>query len=277
MGRRDAWLETARAAFNLASGGPPALRDGAGLVAGALVARGGGAASALQARLLENSDLLIFNSPLEAQAVHRCFPATRRQPVAEAPVGVDVDALSAPDPRPFLRRYRLKPGFALSVGRIEDLKNQLALIRALGDLPIPLVLIGPVNPHHRAYARRVVRAAAARPGTLVIHHVERGMLLSAMAAAAVHVLPSWFETAGLTSLEAAVAGCAVVSTDRGYARAFLGDDAAYCDPSDEASIRRAVLLSLERGPSPRLRGRILERFTERRAAAATAELYARVV
>jgi hypothetical protein len=112
---RDAWLETARAARNLASGGPPALRAGAGLLASALLESGAAASSVLQARLLENSDLLVFNSSLEAETVQRFFPAAGRQSAAEVPVGVDPDEVAAPDPRPFLHRYRLEPGFVLSV------------------------------------------------------------------------------------------------------------------------------------------------------------------
>jgi glycosyltransferase involved in cell wall biosynthesis len=114
---------------------------------------------------------------------------------------------------------------------------------------------------------------SARPRTLLIHDLERALLLSAMRAAAVHVLPSWFETAGLTSLEAAAAGCAVVSTDRGYAAAYLEQEAHYCDPGDPGSIRRAVRRALAAGPSERLRQRVLERFTEERSAAEVDRVY----
>lgn len=270
LGRQDSRLETVRALVNLSRAGRRAVLHGL-----PMLARLG--ATGLQARILENCALLVFNSSLEEETVRRCVPIPSRPPdAAVVPVGIEPDEIAPVDPRPFLEGYGIEPGFVLSVGRIEDLKNQLGLIRALQHAPLPLVLVGAVNPLHRAYARAVARAAAARPRTLLLHRIERPLVLSAMAAAAVHVLPSWFETAGLASLEAAAAGCAVVSTDRGYARAYLEEDASYCDPSDPASIRQAVERALGRGPSARLRQRVTARFTAANSARAMADLYRQV-
>ena len=58
--------------------------------------------------------------------------------------------------------------------------------------------------------------------------------------ARVHVLPSWFETTGLVSLEAGLCRCDVREHNRGHAREYLGDFAWYCDPADPASICSAV-------------------------------------
>jgi len=277
LGGHDGRLETVRALVNLWRSSGHGLR-GLPLVGRAVLTHGGRAALGLQARVLENCDLLVFNSSLEEETVRSCITgATIRAASARVPVGIDTEELSSADPTPFLRRFGLARGFVLSVGRIEDVKNQLALIQSLRGDSVPLVLVGQVNPLHRAYARAVARAAGARPSTLVIHRLGRTLLLSAMAAAAVHVLPSWFETAGLVSLEAAAAGCAVVSTDRGYARAFLGDEAHYCSPSEPLSIRRAVLDALERGPSHALRTHVLAQLTEQRAAAMMHRLYRQVL
>lgn len=277
LGAQDGRLETARALLNLARAGGDAVRAGLPLLARGALDRGGDAALALQEGLLASSDLRVFNSSLEEQTVQRCLPTVPVRSGAVVPVGVDPDELAAADPRPFLRRYGLAPGFVLSVGRVEDLKNQLALLRALApQRALQLVLIGQPNPRHAGYVDAVARAAAARPRTMLIHRLERPLLLSAMAAAAVHVLPSWFETVGLVSLEAAALGCAVVSTDRGYAREYLGEEACYCDPSVPGSIERAVLEALERGGSAALRRRVLERYTEPAVARRMGELYRQV-
>jgi len=276
LGGSDSGLEAVRAALNLARSGP------AGLAGIPLLARSRGLQ--LQRHVLEKSQVVLFNSDFEAQTVRTCLGELEHLPAARTvPVGVDPDEFSAPDPAPFCDAHGLAPGFVLCVGRLEDLKNQLGLLRALAREPVDLVLIGQTNPLHRGYARAVRRAAARRvrrlahTRTLLIERLERPLLVSAMAAAAVHVLPSWFETAGLTSLEAALAGCAVVSTSRGYAPAYLGDDAHYCDPGDPESLRTAVAQALRKGPSPALRRRVLERFTERRAAELTAAVYQQVV
>ena len=273
-------LEDARALLNLTRAGAAALlrqpRLGAGFLSRALGGPGT-SALALQRWLLESSGALVFNSAQEAETVARRFGPSATGAASEiVPVGIDPDEFKAPDATDFVRRFGLED-FVLSIGRVEDLKNQLALIEALKPLDIPLVLAGGINPRHRGYAQAVSRAAAARPNTLLVGPLERSMVVSALAAAAVHVLPSWFETAGLVSLEAAAAGCAVVSTDAGYARAYLGDEAEYCDPGDTSSILGAVQRALARGPSPGLQEEVLGRFTVGRGAEAMTGVYNRVL
>lgn len=279
LGGEDGRLEDARALVNLRRAGSAELlrrpRFCAGLLCHALGGPGVSAVS-LQRRLLQGSRLVVWNSPLEAAAAHDALdlaPGSVRG--AEVPVGVDPEEFSAPDPAPFQRRFGLRD-FVLSIGRVEDLKNQLTLIEALAGLPVDLVLLGDENPAHQGYARAVRRAVARRLQTHRIWGLSRTELVSALAAARVHVLASWVETAGLVSLEAALCGCAVVSTDRGYTRAYLGPFAHYCAPDDPAGIRRAVELALQRGPDPRLRDRVLRRYTVQQVDHAMARLYRRV-
>ncbi len=87
------------------------------------------------------------------------------------------------------------------------------------------------------------------------------------------MLPSWLETPGLSSLEAAAAGCTLVVSDRGLTREYFGDQAWYCDPRSFDSIREAVLAAYA---APRGRGccaRMRERYTWERAAEKTLEGY----
>jgi glycosyltransferase involved in cell wall biosynthesis len=95
--------------------------------------------------------------------------------------------------------------------------------------------------------------------------------------AAVHVLPSWRETPGLVSLEAAAAGCRIVTTSYGSVREYFGDLAWYCNPSDLMSIRSAVLLALEATPNHALREKILSSFTWDIAAEKTLAVYHKVL
>ncbi|MGF7230562.1 glycosyltransferase, partial [Arachidicoccus sp.] len=55
-----------------------------------------------------------------------------------------------------------------------------------------------------------------------------------------HVLASWFETTGLSTLEAAVCGCNIVITDKGDTKEYFQDVGYYCDPADTRSIREAI-------------------------------------
>jgi glycosyltransferase involved in cell wall biosynthesis len=84
------------------------------------------------------------------------------------------------------------------------------------------------------------------------------------------------ETTGLSSLEAAVAGCSLVVSPNGDTREYFGDHAEYCDPGDVRSIRAAVLRAYETLPSPELAHAIRTEYTWERAADATYAAYRRV-
>jgi hypothetical protein len=106
-----------------------------------------------------------------------------------------------------------------------------------------------------------------------IESLPQEELASAYAAAKVHALPGWFETPGLSTLEAAAAGCNVVSTDRGLAREYLGEMAWYCDPRSLESIRAAVVAAYEGPRSQALREHVRERYGWKTAAERTLEGY----
>lgn len=194
---------------------------------------------AQQEAVLKYCDKIIFGAPSEKDMVFSRFNAINDLIDYDIiKIGIS-QSFQNPDSRPFEKKYGLKD-FILCVGRIEDLKNQLGLISAMRGVDIPTVLIGSLNPAHQNYCRKILKQVEKRQNLYYFGHMEKEMLSSAFAAAKVHVLPSWFETTGLTSLEAGIAGCSVVSTNRGYARDYLEDFAWYCDPSDLLSIRNAV-------------------------------------
>jgi len=160
----------------------------------------------------------------------------------------------------------------LAVGRFEPHKNQLGLIKALRDLDVPLTIIGPVHPHHAEYAAACEKAAGENM-EIVTRRLSHEDLSLWYQRCQVHVLASWFETTGLVSLEAALCGAKVVSTNRGHAKEYLQDDAWYCDPARPSTIRRAVAKALSAPPNSSLRHRVLEKYTWRHAAQATLRGY----
>lgn len=158
--------------------------------------------------------------------------------------GIENDYVVAPngiDPRLF--HYKGEgPGNRsgiLCVGRIEGRKNQLNLIRSMRGISLPLIIAGRPAPNQKAYYEQCRKAAG--PGVRFIGFLPQQSLLQYYLRARVHVLPSWFETTGLSSLEAAAMGCNIVVGDRGDVREYFREDAWYCDPGNPDSIRRAVL------------------------------------
>lgn len=163
----------------------------------------------------------------------------------------------------------------LCVARIEGLKNQLNLIRALNNTRFRLVLIGAHAPNHRAYYEQCRNEAAAN--VEFIDHIPQQELLAYYQRAKVHVLPSWFETTGLSSLEAAAMGCNLVVTDKGDTRDYFGDNVQYCNPLSTQSIYHSIEEASRQPYSERLRQYIIEHCTWQQAARTTLSAYQTII
>jgi|HubBroStandDraft_5_1064220.scaffolds.fasta_scaffold107765_2 glycosyltransferase involved in cell wall biosynthesis len=150
-------------------------------------------------------------------------------------------------------------GLVLCAARIEGIKNQLNLIRAVNGSSFRLILIGTPAVNQRAYYEECRKAAG--PAVTFVDAVPQEELAAWYCKAQVHALPSWFETTGLSSLEAAAMGCALVISDRGDTREYFGDHVLYCDPASPASILEALEKAAGEGPSEALRKKILARYT----------------
>jgi glycosyltransferase involved in cell wall biosynthesis len=212
----------------------------------------------------ESADLLLPNARGEGESIRRDLGVST--PIVPIPNGVDPARFSRSG-EPFGQR-----AFVLYVGRIEPHKNQLGLIEALRGSGLPLVIAGHPHPDHPRYMQQCRSAGS---GWVTFHvSLDETELAELYGRARVHVLPSWFETTGLVSLEAALSGCSIVSTSRGHAHEYLDRFAAYCDPAEPDSIRSAVRLAWETPPSPELRHRILDRYTWTHVAQATLAAYA---
>lgn len=219
------------------------------------------------------AERLIPSSRAEAVGLEQRFPGTAGR-IRVVPVGVDALPLAGGDASAFCARHGLEPGFVLCAARKELRKNQLRLIRACGRLGVPLVLAGGEHVEEATYLAEC-RAAAALSGAGVrfLPHLEGAELAGAYAAARVHAQPSIWETVGLSSLEAALAGCNVVSTRESGLSEYLGDDAWYCDPLSEDSIAAAVAAALAAPPPNGVAERLRERFSWRGAAERTLVAY----
>lgn len=223
----------------------------------------------LRKRIVEEAHLLLPNGRRELEMVIDDLGEEGLEEKASIiPNGVD-SIFYNPSPEPFIKEYGIKD-FILSVGRISRRKNQLALIKAIGSLSIPLVIIGHIN--DPLYYRQCRNLSAK---TIFLPHLSQESLASAYAAAKVHVLCSWFDTPGLVSLEAALAGCSIVTTDRGTAREYFQEEAWYCQPHSISSIRGSILAALKVPPPVDLPERIMKSFSWEVVAEKTLKAYRR--
>lgn len=223
-------------------------------------------------KLMAGSALLVPTSHYEAGFIESRYGVARGS-VKVVPNALDADVFQNAKSKRFSKEHGLE-NFVLIVARVELCKNHLNLVRALAGTGRELVAIGSVK--ERAYFRRC-RETAGRLGVPFHHvkHVKQDVVADAMAAAAVHVLPSWTETTGQTSLQAAAAGCPVVVTVESPWQEYFGKRITVCKPESPASIREAIGRAENQPLSYRhsLARRMHDRFTWERAGRETLAAY----
>lgn len=136
-----------------------------------------------------------------------------------------------------LRRARKEP-LVLGVGRLSDEAKNVRTLAAIADrLPWPVLLAGELAVSDRGsgdFARVRLR------GELLPAELSR-----AYHRAAIFALPARYEPFGLTALEAARAGCALVLGDIPSLREVWGDAAIYVPPDDARAWRDSISWLIE--------------------------------
>ncbi len=135
--------------------------------------------------------------------------------------------------------------------RIEPIKNQLSLVRALSkNNDIHIILVGKIG-SDKEYANLVKKEGEARGNfTLIADHIPQHELINIMKKAHVHALPSFSETTGLSSIEALCCGLRIVVSEeqfcpvQTYFGEKIGRDVFVCNPYEHESIKNAVLSSI---------------------------------
>jgi glycosyltransferase involved in cell wall biosynthesis len=216
--------------------------------------------------ILEKAAMLLPNSESEYKRLFTRYKIER--PYRVIPNAID-DSI-------FKKSVELKDEkLVLCVSRIEGLKNQLNLIRALKGTDFKLHIIGSHSANHKKYYEQCRKEAGRNVqfSERMAQHELHGIYVRAK----VHVLPSWFETTGLSSLEAAAMGCNIVITDKGDTREYFDDDAFYCQPDDVTSIRNAVESAAKASSNEGLSKRIFQNYTWTIAAQKTLAAYCKVL
>jgi glycosyltransferase involved in cell wall biosynthesis len=175
----------------------------------------------------------------------------------------------------FNKETKKDPKLVICIARIEGIKNQLNLIRALNDTSYHLLIIGAPAPNQLAYYKTCREEASGN--IQFIEHIPQEELVAYYQKAKVHVLPSWFETTGLSSLEAAAMGCSIVITDKGDTKEYFGNHAIYCSPSSPESIYAAIEEASSLPSDEILQSKIAKFYTWKMAGEHTAAGYKKII
>jgi glycosyltransferase involved in cell wall biosynthesis len=193
-------------------------------------------------QLLQDADLLLPNGQMEMDVIQKDFQVTT--PYRVIPNGFPEEYLGIDESLFREQCPGLPAEFVLSIGRIATRKNQAWLAEACSELGLTLVLAGPIN--EREYYEKVRTYS----NVIYLGTLQGRLLASAYAAAKVHAMPSWFETPGLSSLEAGACGSIVLTTDQGCTPEYFLDMASYVNPLDKQSLIPALRRAFEISPEP---------------------------
>lgn len=138
------------------------------------------------------------------------------------------------------KKYYLPTQFLLSVGTIEERKNQLLLLKAMKDIrDIPLVLVGRSTPYQNEL-QAFIEQNGLQKRVMFINNVEFSDLPAIYCLAEIFVYPSIFEGFGIPIIEAQNLSTPVV-TSTGSCFAETGGDAAlYSDPRKEKELAESI-------------------------------------
>lgn len=129
------------------------------------------------------------------------------------------------DPSGF--RPAAKEPFVLAAGRLwDEAKNLAAVTAAARGLPWPVYVAGPGGQD----------ADGVRP----LGPLSSAAIADWLGRAAVFAAPARYEPFGLTAVEAALSGCALVLGDLATQREIWGDAALYVPPEDHDALRAAL-------------------------------------
>ena len=217
--------------------------------------------------IMKKARLLLPNSSSEYKRIKETYGCNTNYLVV--PNAVDSGLFK------FDTRIKKTGNLVICAARIEGIKNQLNLIKALNNTKYQLLIIGAPAPNQLSYYQNCKKHAAGN--IRFIEQTSQKELAAYYQQAKVHVLASWFETTGLSSLEAAAMGCNIVITDKGDTKEYFGDDAFYCTPSSPESIYSAIEKAAASPLNEKLQTKISAMYTWQQASMRTAEGYKQII
>lgn len=151
--------------------------------------------------LASRVDGLHFHTLDERNGFIRDYPAFTGPSVIQPP------PVHWPDKKAASPPIQFDEPFAVTVGRIEPLKNQVWLLESGVTREVPIVFIGAANPKRPRYLARFKRALAGDSNAHWLGRCDHAQIRAVLECANVHVLASERENYGLATAEALSLGC----------------------------------------------------------------------
>lgn len=217
------------------------------------------------------SEMVLPNTNSEAEILSKGLSIPEEK-FHVIPNGVSERFLSG-DPEIFQNKFGIN-NFILYVGHLGfKRKNGLALVKALKKINHPAVIIG--NIVDAGEEEEILSEIKTNKNILFLDALENSdpLLASAYAACDTFVLPSQFETPGISALEAGLAGAKIVITPFGGTKEYFKDMVEYPDILSIESIKDSIEKSLNKPKDVKLKNHIKSNFLWSKIAEKTSEVY----
>lgn len=139
-------------------------------------------------------------------------------------------------------KYSLPEDYILTVGAIEERKNQLLIVKALyeGKLDLPLVIVGrPVGNCQQELEKYVFKMGMSSR-VIILNNVSTLDLPVLYQLSSLFVYPSFYEGFGIPLLEALTSGIPVISSKGSCLEEAGGPGSIYIDPRNAAELGNAM-------------------------------------
>lgn len=169
-----------------------------------------------------------------------------------------------------------KEHLILTAGRMwDEAKNVQAIEAVAGELDWPVYVAGPDDLANAWEGNGETAVADGRGGraSRCLGSLPPTRIAEWMSRAAIYVLPARYEPFGLSALEAALSGCALVLADLPSLREVWNDAACYVDPEEPGALRRTIQSLIGHPHFRRRMARRARRRARRYTADAMAEQY----
>ena len=233
----------------------------------------------MQKATLELADIVLVQTSKEAEDLIETYDVTINWEKVVNGVGEQFQDLTNLESAATKLSFE---NYILCIGRIEARKNQLNIVDAVEKIRkkrqenLQLVFIGrKSSKKHPAYVRKFDKKVVQSDWIHYLGEVPYRDIPLYLKYAKVGVSASWFETTGLTSLEALYCGTnAVAAGER--AREYLGNNVTYCEPNSVDSIASAIEKEYY-APRPGKLSSEMVNFTWENAAKKTFEIYKKLL
>jgi glycosyltransferase involved in cell wall biosynthesis len=218
-------------------------------------------------RILRQAAYILPNSESENTRLVKRFGHSSLAQVT--PNGVDLEKFKLD------KSFERQDSKILCVASVEPRKNQFNLIKAINGSKFELTIIGNPSPNHHKYYEKC--KAEAGDNVTFISKISQSELVKYYLESSIHILPSWFETTGLSSLEAAYLGCKIIVSPNGDTKDYFKGFATYCERQSVKSIKKAIHTSSEQPYTDEFKEFIKKEYNWKKTAEITQSVYLKVL